>query len=258
MWLYLSGSDQSPTAKSIPIVREFSCLEYPNLPSITPQSGMTSEPLILHRGYPMISTSSTEAFHAKISALQDMEKAWKESEADYIGNSIAWSKKFVPDLCSSKTYLAYLYGVELRLLTRLPKWGMIRGGVAYQLRPLAHYIKEKGGSCLPTPAARDWKDSGNEPSAQARKSPNLPAFLQMLPTPQACDANKGPAKEYIPNGKQSSMRNLVTLAARLSTTGKILNPQFVEWLMGYPIGHTELEDWVMQWFLSRRKKRSKS
>jgi hypothetical protein len=27
----------------------------------------------------------------------------------------------------------------------------------------------------PTPAARDWKDSGTEPAAQARKSPCLPA-----------------------------------------------------------------------------------
>ena len=128
---------------------------------------------------------------------------------------------------------------------------------------------------------------------------------RMLPTPQACDADKGPAKEYDPRGKQSSQRNLVTLAARFSTlnmlvtqfgtsdgllptptaqgsasgnrhskdaeyrmtlpaiarfstTGKILNPQFVEFLMGYPIGHTELEDWAIQWFLSKRKKHSKS
>jgi hypothetical protein len=34
-----------------------------------------------------------------------------------------------------------------------------------------------------------------------------------------------------------------------------LNPQFVEWLMGYPIDHTASKDWATQ---SSRKSRKKS
>lgn len=37
-----------------------------------------------------------------------------------------------------------------------------------------------------------------------------------------------------------------------------LNPQFVEWLMGYPIGTTGLEHWATAWIISRRKRRLKS
>jgi hypothetical protein len=34
------------------------------------------------------------------------------------------------------------------------------------------------------------------------------------------------------------------------------NPEFREWLMGYPLEWTVLEDWAMQWFRSKRGKRS--
>lgn len=251
-----SGYDQSPIAKLTPIVKEFSSVEWPRLRLPAPQSGMTYE--AFQRGYPYLTTSFTEASRARISALQDAEKAWKESEADYFSRSFAWPKKSSPRSYSLKMFLQLLHEEGRKFVWKLPRWGMIVDGVLYPLRPLERYIVGKDGFSLPTPIARDWKETGTEPAAQARKSPNLPAFLTMLPTPQACDATKGPAKEYIPNGHQSSMRNLVTLAARFSTTGKILNPLFVEWLMGYQIGWTELKPWAIQWFLSKRKKRSKS
>jgi DNA (cytosine-5)-methyltransferase 1 len=56
----------------------------------------------------------------------------------------------------------------------------------------------------PTPAARDYKDSGHEPSAQARNSPCLPASAVM-------DADQAPG---------------------------VLNPHWVELLMGLPAGWT--------------------
>jgi hypothetical protein len=59
----------------------------------------------------------------------------------------------------------------------------------------------------PTPAARDYKDSGHEPSAQARNSPCLPASAVM-------DADQAPG---------------------------VLNPAWVELLMGLPSGWTDLD-----------------
>jgi hypothetical protein len=35
-----------------------------------------------------------------------------------------------------------------------------------------------------------------------------------------------------------------------------LNPTWVEWLMGYPIGHTDLKDWVTPSFRKSRQKSS--
>jgi hypothetical protein len=39
--------------------------------------------------------------------------------------------------------------------------------------------------------------------------------------------------------------------------GGSLNPTWVEWLMGYPTGWTNLNALAMQWFQNKRKKRSK-
>ena len=58
----------------------------------------------------------------------------------------------------------------------------------------------------PTPAARDWKDSGHEPSAQARNSPCLPASAVMA-------GGQAPG---------------------------VLNPAWVDLLMGLPAGWTDL------------------
>jgi hypothetical protein len=62
----------------------------------------------------------------------------------------------------------------------------------------------------PTRATRDWKDSGYEPAAQGRKSPCLPAS--------------------------------VVLSEGLKSRGSgTLNPTWVEWLMGFPAGWTDLK-----------------
>lgn len=69
----------------------------------------------------------------------------------------------------------------------------------------------------PTPASRDWRDDGNEPAAQARKSPCLPAATVLASGPL------GPASS--------------------STSGKprgSLNPDWVSQLMGYPADWTAL------------------
>jgi hypothetical protein len=237
VWTYLAesvesqshsktGLDPSPTAKLIPIVKESSCPELCLINLRMPPFGMILKHWKGLSSHGDMSILYLEASRVRTSALQDAEQAWKESEAAYFSRSCAWPKKSSPNFYSLKMSLPSQVEADLPLPEKLPKWGMIVDGVLYPLRPLERYTVGRGGFY--------W------------------------PTPQACDADKGPAKEYDPKGKQSSQRNLVTLAARFSTTGKILNPQFVEFLMGYPIGHTELEDWAIQWFRSNVKKRSKS
>lgn len=83
----------------------------------------------------------------------------------------------------------------------------------------------------PTPAARDWKAHG--PSAFNRKSPNLPT---------ACLSG---LQDKTPDSGEESL---------LSSIPQHLNTQFVEWLMGFPIGWssptsialTDFDAWEMQ------------
>jgi hypothetical protein len=242
-WIYLAESaesatplentcDLSPIVKSTPIVKQSCSLEWQVEILEKPQSVPISGIYKYHLRSIVVSISFMGGFPVKTSALQAMEKAWRESEAAFIGKSIAWPKKSSPSSYSWKMFHVLAVGGLGTWPPRLPKSGMTVDGRLYPLKSLEHLTKEKDGGC--------WR-------AQI--------WIKLLPTPQACDSNKGPAKEYIPNGKQSSMRNLVTIVARFSTTGKKLNPPFVEWMMGLPIGWSELSVWAMEWYHNARKKR---
>ena len=112
---------------------------------------------------------------------------------------------------------------------------------------LADAVDYEQKKMWPTPNARDWKDSMNSvpPSvgktrghSLGQKVASVELEKKMLPTPAARDY-KG----------QNSMKHLLEkprhqgqLPNRLKMMGVNgqLNPTWVEWLMGYPIGWTDL------------------
>ena len=149
--------------------------------------------------------------------MPELVKAWQESEADYSSRLSDLQKKLERRLSSSKTSQQLELADFEKSSEHLPKWGMTVDGRVYLPQALGPHIRGKGGSYLPTPNARDWKDNGKSP-----------AELQ---------------------------RNSTTLA---TLAGGKLNPQWVEWLMGYCIGHTELNALGTQWFQSKSGKRLKS
>jgi hypothetical protein len=95
----------------------------------------------------------------------------------------------------------------------------------------------------PTPAARDWKDTGeNTNYEKIAKKGKLAGAVKMWPTPNASDnRDRGnlsdPAiQRRIAMGKQVGL----TMAVKEKKGGGTLNPTWVEWLMGYPSGWTDL------------------
>ena len=98
-------------------------------------------------------------------------------------------------------------------------------------------IKEQ--EMYPTPRARDYKDSVTTvpPSVQKGRNPSLGqkiAMKQMLPTPSASEH-----KARMQGNTQAS--KCITSLAQKEKPGGRLNPEFVEFLMGYPMGWTEIE-----------------
>lgn len=80
-------------------------------------------------------------------------------------------------------------------------------------------------SWWPTPTAHDLKDTG-APTEFLRKSPGLLATsLSSRLTPMTTDGSPSLPKD------------------------RTLNPRFVEWLMGWPIGWTDCDSQVTEWFL---------
>jgi DNA (cytosine-5)-methyltransferase 1 len=127
---------------------------------------------------------------------------------------------------------------------------------------------------LPTPNARDWKDGK---TAGNRKSPGLGVVVHW-PTPRSCSAmaatitpesawaeNRFPNLETVvgrrmwptprtPSGGPDNSANKLRPSGHQGTTnlqgavGGKLNPTWVEWLMGWPLGWADLKPLEMDKF----------
>ena len=256
MWLYLNMSDQSPIAKSTDIVKESSYLESMINYCGAHQSTETYEISWDNNSWDLW-MSYMEDSHARVSVVQDLEKAWKMSEADYFSRSCAFPKKSSPNSYSLKTCPLLPHEADFKSLEKLPKWGMIVDGVLLPLHPLEQDIKESDGSCWPTPQARAQTDT---PSESRRHTPCLESAVMMVATPTASQAGK-PIRNPSPNRINGSHgEDLQDSIGRLNpeSIGKKLSIAFVEVLMGYPTKWTECDPLVMPWFLNKSKKRLKS
>lgn len=245
------GLEQSPIVSKTDMHKAYYCHVCNQVTLIERQSGMMyehCEPSTCQK-----STSSVVASHAKTSALlAEVQDLWQESEAVFTLKLKGLSKRQTQDLYFSKMSQQ----LELVDLTKsrnhLPTSGMIAGGQLYQPPKLEPVILEKGGFYWPTPSARSAPDC---PAERRRHTPSLEASVNMWPTPRASEY-----KDCGPVGSKSQvhMDKRDYLCAKVKDskqpTGK-LSPMWVEWLMGYQIGWTELSASAMQWFHSKREKR---
>jgi hypothetical protein len=184
------------------------------------------------------SMSSLAASPAKTSQSQEIKQEYKTERAVDYGQSapvcLGTFDLNTPSLKTSQTCLTDTGAIGLSEYSgTFPRSGMMRSGTVYQLPNLARTITEIGSGLLPTPAASTGGTTGNwqpiRPSGH-RAQLSLQQYVRMWPTPTAHNAKEGayPA-EY--------ERNTPTLAAQ---AGGKLNPMWVEWLMGFPLGHTDL------------------
>jgi hypothetical protein len=194
---------------------------------------------------------------ARILALQAGAKAWTESEADYFSRLCAWPKKSDPNFYSLKTCQQSGQEDSIPLAGNWPRQGMIVDGVLYPLLKSAQITRENGGFCWPTPVAnqfgRKLKDGKNISAKGVTYGLTLQQAINLWPTPLAQDGrgDMSPA-----NARRKAPGLAYTV--QMQEGGGKLNPVWVEWLMGYPSGWTELKDWAMQWFRDKRGRRSKS
>ncbi|MDR0764628.1 MAG: hypothetical protein LBE65_03445 [Synergistaceae bacterium] len=89
---------------------------------------------------------------------------------------------------------------------------------------------------FPTPRASDSDKELRTPGGAMKEMSrghgiSLPSHVQLYPTPTCNDAkNNNPPSQRTENGRHSDQLNVVA--------GGSLNPSWVEWLMGFPIGWT--------------------
>lgn len=111
---------------------------------------------------------------------------------------------------------------------------------------LAHRISERGGGYLPrlpTPTAMQY--GYNTSPGPAGPRPSLGQMAKMgqwpkrLPTPTARDYKDGTAKSC-QNVPINGLLGRAVHQLQEPTTGGKLSPLWVEWLMGWPVGWTDL------------------
>ena len=155
-----------------------------------------------------------------------------------------------------------------------------QGRLLYRLRPSMPRIDESGSGLWATPAAYDatpggpnnhYKGLGHAakhlwPTPRAMEIPTgknaqggvgLTSAVQMWPTPTAGMAKTagGCTQGYINRRRLEGKNDLAEAAVDGMVGNGSLNPTWVEWLMGYPLGWTDLEPSGM---LSSRKSSPKS
>ena len=234
--------------------------------------GMTYKPLTESRGEELL-TLYLAAFHAKTSAAQGRAQELTESAAECGITWRGWLAKYDPNSCSWKTAQCSLLGEEPESLATLPKWGMTVDGLLWEQPTLERPTSGTGSGLsvwIGTPTASMSERS--EKFAEGRIS--SPAeFVQKWPTPIASDS-RGSSGKPAP-GKQVQLVDAVKFATPLArdyksgkfsedgkanresqTRGKPLseqiggklNPTWVEWLMGWPLGWTDLKPLEMDKF----------
>lgn len=103
----------------------------------------------------------------------------------------------------------------------------------------------------PTPAAQTYgTNQGGAAGRVGPARPSLETWARTYPTPAASNADRGPSGD-VEEGRYRHGRRLQDQAYGHG----VLNPRFVEWLMGLPIGWTSFEplgtEWSRWWRLMR-------
>jgi hypothetical protein len=207
--------------------------------------GMTYKPLTETRGEELLTLYRGD-FHVPTS--QPQEKAqelmgkhqecgekWRGSFTKYDQDSSSW-----------KTHQCSLLGDLDEFSETWPQWGLMRDGECWEQRTLEQTIKgtEFGLSeqMWPTPCTTDYKGSGKTGTLRDRldyaaERGATKSKTYTWPTPRTKGMCGG-------SGAWAQLKSNTTIEearAMGAGNGGKLNPMWVEWLMGWPLGWTDLK-----------------
>jgi hypothetical protein len=242
--------------------------------------GMTFKPLTENRGEELL-TLYLEDFRARTSAQQDAEPESRVNDQECGTTWLALLAKYDRATSMWKTAQCSLLEDLEQSLETWPRWGLMRDGECWEQQmwgrrtsetefglwptPTAHNAIERGYpaefnrntptltaqvqmSRWSTPTSRDWKGSTITKNFPNGFNGGLANDVKRFPTPQASDnrdrgnLSSGTVQRRMEKGKQ------ISLSQSVSESSGALNPTWVEWLMGWPLGWTDLKPLEMDKF----------
>jgi hypothetical protein len=194
--------------------------------------GTTCEP-----SHPSPLTSGDATSLPEDSPVRTSVSPVKEQDSTESGRDSGTSSResfafFDPDTCLWKTSQLCLFGDSMPFSGRWPRTGTMQNGRAFRLPPLVPRISGRESFWWPTPRVNDGRKGANCNPMAMRSG--LPAAVRRWPTPSASDHKDS----YSPGQRRGQLSEAV------QDSGK-LDPEFVEWLMGFPIGWSDLEGSAM-------------
>jgi hypothetical protein len=269
-----SDGEQSAPLSGNPIPQAFCAPDKMKAFSRVSRFGMTFAPLTEDRGEELL-TWFLGAFPAKTFPQPEKEQGSTESEAECGPKWHGSFTKYDLNSCLWRTHQCSLLGDLEPFLETWPRWGLMQSGECWEQQTLAHRTSETESGLLekwPTPTVMDSitrsKESWEKAQFRPRQGKNLIKLgdIQFWPTPTASvggpqmmgdklrlsgakgSNNLAGAVKAWPtptdhNAKEGAFpaeynRKTPTLAAE---AGGALNPNWVEWLMGWPLGWTDLK-----------------
>lgn len=192
------------------------------------------------------------------------EKEWVEKITAPSGRNIeGLSKNFGPLGCLEKTLLASLAWASTPCLMTWKAWATPQGRLIFRLARLERSTKDGGYGLWPTPLTIRKNDSDNTAGRfyQKKNQFDLAAAVALWPTPAATDA-RGGVGLMLANKRAAETTFGKRLPEEMAVRDQVdvrgsLNPAWVEWLMGYPIGHTDLGHSETQSYRKSRKSSAK-
>ena len=200
-------------------------------------------------------TFFAEAGHARTSLRRVKEQELPESVRAYGRNMRDSLERCGLALFSGKTHHCFALG-DLESSSKIwPRWGIMLDGECSELGMSVRRTSETECGSWPTPLARDWKDSINTVPPSRMKDPGKAtlgqkiAILSGTPTQPTYATPRCKGHEHYETveerwGAEKAVRNntLASVQAhhQCHRTSQ-LNPSWVEWLMGWPIGYTDLK-----------------
>ena len=199
-----SDGDVSAPSNTTPTPDQFYWPDKTTEHSRLSRFGMTCVPLTADRGAALL-TWFLEGSRAKTSAQLGEVTDWTASAPGCGRKWLGSLAKFDPDSRSWKTAQCSLLGDLDEFSETWPRWGSMRTGECWERETPAHLTTGNESGLWPTPCARDYRGVFRTERGKERR----------------IESKRGiPLNEAV---------------------GGLLNPPWVEWLMGWPIEWTGLK-----------------
>ena len=226
---FLDG-EQSAPLNGKPIQQAYCAPDKMTAFSRLSRFGMTFKPLMEDRGQELL-TLYLAAFHVPTSVPQEKAQELMEKPLEC---GAKWHGSFVkydPVTSSWKTHQCSLAGDLDEFLETWPQWGLMRGGECWEHQTLERSMKGSESGLLPdnqnffhTPNTTGLDGGSNSRKALKKRISTWPT-----PTTPTGGGNVGGSGAY---------KNAIKNGTHIPHS---INPNLYEWLMGWPLGWTDLK-----------------